>query len=592
MTRVWRSREQEAFARGLTKTQAELPDLVCRLLTARGIQDPAAIESLLKPQIQSLKDPLLMRGMREGAERLVRAFENKEKVCVYADFDLDGTSGLALLWEGLEKLGFENLVGYQPKRLSEGYGFHASVVEDLHQQGVSVIVTVDVGITAFEAAAKAKSLGIDVVLTDHHLPLEKLPDAFTVINPNQDADESGLGYLCGAGVAFYFLRALKRAMVDRGLKKDEDLPLRPLLDFLTIATLTDMVPLVDDNRALVKQGLLVLAQTQRPGLRALLDNLGLSDKPLTSQDVAIRFAPKLNALSRMETGLRPIDLFRAADVEAAGEMVHEVLENNSARVEFQSQGEARALEMLKEWPHDKFVLVTHHEFHRGVVGLIATKIAGLMNVPAFIGSRGADGLVVGSGRLPNGSELNLLDALSAVEAHMNRFGGHSGAAGFEFHSDHQELITAALVQFYNEASLRPQAVVVDYDLDVALSDLTDSNMKWIETLGPFGQGFASPLLRLSGVRVKEQKILKGGHLKLWLENLDGTFPGRKAMEALFFSPPPSLNPLSLAKGTEVEVLGELQWNVFNGQRTLQMNIKDLKMAPPSRPVDKAPEIST
>lgn len=533
-----------------------------------------------------------MRGMREGAERLVRAFENKEKGCVYADFDLDGTSGLALLWEGLEKLGFENLVGYQPKRLSEGYGFHASVVEDLHQQGVSVIVTVDVGITAFEAAAKAKSLGIDVVLTDHHLPLEKLPDAFTVINPNQDADESGLGYLCGAGVAFYFLRALKRAMVDRGLKKDEDLPLRPLLDFLTIATLTDMVPLVDDNRALVKQGLLVLAQTQRPGLRALLDNLGLSDKPLTSQDVAIRFAPKLNALSRMETGLRPIDLFRAADVEAAGEMVHEVLENNSARVEFQSQGEARALEMLKEWPHDKFVLVTHHEFHRGVVGLIATKIAGLMNVPAFIGSRGADGLVVGSGRLPNGSELNLLDALSAVEAHMNRFGGHSGAAGFEFHSDHQELITAALVQFYNEASLRPQTIVVDYDLDVALSDLTDSNMKWIETLGPFGQGFASPLLRLSGVRVKEQKILKGGHLKLWLENLDGTFPGRKAMEALFFSPPPSLNPLNLAKGTEVEVLGELQWNVFNGQRTLQMNIKDLKMAPPSRPVDKAPEIST
>lgn len=592
MTRVWRSREQEAFAKGLTRTQAELPDLVCRLLTARGIQDPAAIESLLKPQIQSLKDPLLLRGMREGADRLVRAFENKEKVCVYADFDLDGTSGLALLWEGLEKLGFENLVGYQPKRLSEGYGFHASVVEDLHQQGVSVIVTVDVGITAFEASSKAKALGIDVVLTDHHLPLESLPDAFTVINPNQEADDSGLGYLCGAGVAFYFLRALKRALVDRGLKKDQDLPLRPLLDYLTIATLTDMVPLVEDNRALVKQGLLVLAQTPRPGLRALLDNLGMGDKPLTSQDVAIRFAPKLNALSRMETGLRPIDLFRAPDAEAAGHMVHEVLENNSARVEFQSQGEAKALELLKDWPHDKFVLITHPEFHRGVVGLIATKIAGVMNVPTFIGSKGADGLIVGSGRLPAGSELNLLDALSAVEAHLNRFGGHSGAAGFEFHSDHQELITSSMARFYDEASLRPQTVVVDYDLDVDMLELTDSNMKWIETLGPFGQGFASPLFRLSGVRVKDQKVLKGGHLKLWLEKADGTYPGRKAMEALYFSPPPSLKAAQVSPGTEVDVLGELQWNVFNGQRTLQMNIKDLKIAPPSRPANKASEIST
>ncbi|MFN7729860.1 MAG: single-stranded-DNA-specific exonuclease RecJ [Bdellovibrio sp.] len=587
MTKVWRSREQEAYAKGLTKLQAELPDLLCRLLTARGLVDPVTAQALINPQIRSLKDPFLMRGMREGAERLATAFERREKVCVYADFDLDGTSGLALLWEGLAKLGFENLMGYQPKRLSEGYGFHAAVVEDLHAQGVSVIVTVDVGITAFEAASKAKTLGIDVVLTDHHLPLEKLPDALCVINPNQAFDDSGLGYLCGAGVAFYFLRALKRVLVDRGLKKEEELPLRPLLDFLTIATLTDMVPLVEDNRALVKQGLLTLSQTQRPGLRALLDHLSLSGKALSAQDVAIKFAPKLNALSRMETGLRPIDLFRAPNAESAEQMVTEVLENNSARVEFQSQGEAKALELIKDWTYEKFVFVMSDEFHRGVVGLIATKISGLLGVPAFVGAKGADGLVVGSGRLPNGSEMNLLDALTSAQAHMNRFGGHSGAAGFEFHSDHFETIVQTMAKFYEESASRPNVVVVDYDLDVTLLDLSESTMKWLETLGPYGQGFGSPLLRLSGIKLRDHKVLKGGHLKLWFE---AELAGRKPLEALYFSPPPSLRSVQLLKGSEVEILGELQWNVFAGQRTLQMNVKDLKMTSP-RPSENAHEVS-
>lgn len=572
--RHWRSREQEAQAKGLEKPQAELPDLLCRFLQARQIVSPEQITSLLNSKIQELKDPFSILGMKRGAERLVQAFANKEKVCVYGDFDLDGTSGLALLWEGLEKLGFQDLQGYQPKRLAEGYGFHSSVVEDLYQQGVKVIITVDVGITAHAACAKAKELGLDVVLTDHHLPAETLPEAYVVINPNQKLDQSGLGYLCGAGVAFYFLRALKRLLVDAGLKQDSDLPLKPLLDYLTIATLTDMVPLVGDNRALVKLGLQVLSQTNRPGLLSLLQQLKLSGKPLTSQDVAIKFAPKLNALSRMETGLRPIDLFRAPDLDSAEEMVHQVLENNSARAQFQSQGEEQAVQMLSSWNKKDFVFLVSASFHRGVVGLIATKLAALTNLPTFIGAMGSDGVVVGSGRLPPGSDLSLLDALSAADKYLNRFGGHSAAAGFEFHFDRFQDLVEAIANHYIVSENEPLPLIVDYDLDVGLSDLTAHHLRSFDELGPFGQGFSVPLFKVHGVTPLDVRVLKGGHLKLSFES---SSQKQKPIEALYFSPPTRFAGGEQLKNTPLDLLAELQWNDFAGVRSLQLNIKELSL---------------
>lgn len=571
MQRIWKSRESEALEKGLALPPGELPELIRRFLLAREIQDPELIQALLQPRLQDLTDPMKLKGMPRAVERLVEAFRKQEKICVYADFDLDGTSGLALLLEGLETLGYRNLVGFQPKRLSEGYGFHASAVEELARDGVQVIVTVDVGITAFEAAKAARSLGVDVVLTDHHLPVNELPDVHALVNPNQGECPSGLGYLCGAGVAFYLVRALKRGLVDAGLVSEETLPLKGLLDFLTIATLTDMVPLVRDNRALVRQGLAQLSVTERPGLKVLLGKLGLQGKALSSQDVAIKFAPKLNALSRMETGLRPIDLMRAADHRTALQMVEEVLENNSARVEFQSQGESRAREMLQEWTEKRFVFLAHAEFHRGVVGLIATKIAGHSNVPAFIGSLGADGLIVGSGRTPPGSEVHLLEALGAVSGLLTRFGGHAGAAGFECRATDVEAIRTGLSKFFSEFETQDRVRVVDYDLDVQVPDLNAGAMKWFESLGPYGQGFPQPLFRLNGVRVLESRVLRGGHRKLLVE-----CPRTgKTLEALYFSPPSSLREQDVAPGESVGLLGELQWNDFAGQRSLQFLIRDL-----------------
>lgn len=571
---IWRSKEHAVLnskpAPAVFVDEA-YPAIIRRFLTARGLGEAQIAKDLFSTKLSDLKDPFLMKGMDIAVQRLVQAFKNNEKVAVYADFDLDGTSGLALLREGLMKLGYKNLSYAQPRRLSDGYGFHAHIVEELAKSGVSLIVTVDVGITAFAAATKAKECGVDVIITDHHQPAETLPDALVVVNPNQRACTSKLGYLCGAGVAFYLLRALKRVLVDEGLVSENQFDLKSVLDFFCIATLTDMVPLVEDNRALVKHGLVAIEKTTHPGLRSLLESLGLTGRPLSSSDVAIRFAPKLNALSRMENGILPIDIMIEEDITVARSKVEQILENNSTRVQLQSSGEQEALESLKNWPHENFVVVASEQFHRGVIGLIATKIAGQKNVPSFVGSISKEGSIVGSARRAPGSSMSLLRALDAASEVLMRFGGHDAAAGFELKTENLKKFEELLADYYSKADLGNAEVVSEYDLDAGLTDINESLMKWFDALGPFGQGFQNPLLCFKNVTLKDFHLLKGGHLKLKVEDETS---GRR-MDALYFSPPPNISPDDLKKGTKINLLAEMQWNYFAGNKSVQLLVKDV-----------------
>lgn len=575
MDTLWRSREEQALNNSEISNEisaAEYPPLIRRLLFTRGLKDSDQVSKWLSPKLGELKDPFILNDMEKGVQRLVRAFKSQEKICIYADFDLDGTSGLALLNDGLRQLGFRNLVLSQPKRLSEGYGFHAHIVEELAAQGVSVIVTIDVGITAFEACLKAKEVGIDVVLTDHHQPSEQLPEALAVINPNRKDDRSHLGYLSGAGVAFYLLRALKRGLLQEKLILESTLDLKSVLDCFCIATLTDMVPLVEDNRALVKQGLLQLEQTKRPGLRALLEELDLAGRTLTSQDVAIRFAPKLNALSRMEMGILPIDLYLVDEPEKARQMVQTVLKNNSTRVQLQGAGENEALEKLKEWPHQSFVFLASRNFHKGVVGLIATKICLQKNVPTFVGAINEEGVITGSARLPSGFGKGLLEALEAGSEYLVRFGGHDAAAGFELEESKQELFIQKLVEHFQNHTATQRCI--DFDLEADLQEISENLMKWLEVMGPFGQSFENPILCFRNVHLQDVLVLKGNHLKFKFQDRDG----KKKMDGIFFSPPPHLLQELPMRGSVLDILGELQWNYFSGRRTVQILVKDLKLA--------------
>lgn len=562
----WRERQAQA-----AKLVGPFPDLIARVLSSRGLTQEN-LDSLLNPKLSQLKDPMSLRGMDEAVKRLVEAFKNREKICIYADFDLDGTSGLAILKQGLEKIGFQNVAFYQPKRLSEGYGFHAEAVEELKNLGISLIVTVDVGITSFKAFEKAREIGVDVILTDHHLPADELPKAYTVVNPNQKECTSGLGYLCGAGVAFYLLRAVKRAFYD-----DPDLPknewdLKEVLEYFCIGTLTDMVPLVDDNRVLVKHGLKVLATTDKPGLRALLQALKLDGRELTSQDVAIRFAPKLNALSRMESDILPIQIYLEDNDRRAKQMVSTVLENNETRQTLQGDAEEKAFKMLENWSESEFIFVSSPFFHRGVIGLIATKLAQHYKRPAFVGSENSEGMIVGSSRTPAGSEISLVEALNSAQQVLNRFGGHAAAAGFELHSQNQSIFVSLLKEHFQNLKSIEQSYAIDFDTHADLSEVTSSVMQWYDFIGPFGVGFNIPLIKFDQVSLIGKKELKGGHFKLHLSGPDQN----SKVDGLVFSPTDKIKNM-LNVGAQYQVLSELQWNYFNGRKTIQLLVKDLKL---------------
>ncbi len=574
MEPIWKPRKLSEGAKVPSFSIEGLPPLIGEILYSRGFVEDDNIDKLLFPKLSELKDPNTIFGMDLAVERIITAFRLKQKICIYADFDLDGTSGLALLLRGMQLLGFEDLSYYQPKRLKDGYGFHAEAVQELKKQNVSLIITVDVGITANQAVDTANEIGIDVIITDHHLPLEYLPKAFVVVNPNQPQDQSGLGYLCGAGVAFYLLRALKRKIFESSDLPHNDFDLKEVLDYFTIGTLTDMVPLVDDNRVLVKHGLHVLAATQKAGLRALLDALELSGRPLNSQDVAIRFAPKLNALSRMESGLLPIDIFLVQDKKQAQDWVSDILKNNHTRVQLQSEAEVEAVERLKNWTNSDFVIVASDNFHRGIVGLIATKLSQNFNRPAFVGSIDEDQMIVGSCRVPPGSEECLVTALGSAEEILTRFGGHSAAAGFELPLNEFENFVQKLTTHFEEMKKSPKAPEFFYDSHAAVADLSHHLMKWYEFVGPFGAGFQIPMLRLNSLFLKNKKELKGGHYRLTMVDQDQA----KAIECLLFSP--SARQFSvLTSGAEYfDLIGELQWNYFAGKKNIQFLVKDLKVS--------------
>lgn len=512
-----------------------------------------------------------MLGMSNAVERIVQAYKANEKICIYADFDLDGTSGLAILKQGLDKIGLKSVSYYQPKRLSEGYGFHAEAVEELQSSGVSLIITVDVGITSFKAFERALELNVDVILTDHHLPAEQLPKAYTVVNPNQKDCRSGLGYLCGAGVAFYLLRAVKRAFFDDPALPKNEWDLKEVLEFFCIGTLTDMVPLIGDNRVLVKYGLKALATTDKPGLKSLLEALKLDGRELTSQDVAIRFAPKLNALSRMESDILPAHIYLETDYKKSEKMVYRILENNETRQSLQGEAEARAFRMLENWNEPDFVFVSSTLFHRGIIGLIATKLSQHFNRPAFVGSENSEGMIVGSSRTPPGSEISLVAAMKGAESVLNRFGGHAAAAGFELPAKNQNLFSEKLQLYFQTIKTQEQAVEIDFDTVAELSEVNTNVMKWYDFIGPFGVGFNIPLIKFDQVSLNSIKELKGGHFKL---NFSDSAQNHK-VDGLMFSPSERLkNALNL--GAKYQILSELQWNYFNGRKTIQLLIRDLK----------------
>jgi single-stranded-DNA-specific exonuclease len=566
MVSVWAQRESQAEL-----SVEGFDDVAARFLASRGFKDSASVHEFLFYNLKNLKDPLTLKGMDKAVERLAQALQKQEAICVYGDFDMDGTPALALVYRGLRGLGFKNIFYCQPDRHADGYGFHYHLAQKfIEQNNVKVFITVDVGITDVENVKQAQAAGADVILTDHHQVLDQIPPAYTIVNPNQPDCTSGMGYLCGTGVGFYLIMALRRHLKEQNLLQTE-FDIKSLLDCFAIGTVADLVPIVKENRILVKHGLKVLEKSSMVGIRLLLEALKMNDKTLRAQDVAIRFVPKLNSLTRLDVDLKPIDLFMVDDAAKAALMVQTVLKNNEHRVALLDEAEALLEAMILQKPTEHAsapaLFFWSEHFHKGLVGLLATQLVNRFHRPAFVGALTKKGVIVGSARAPEGSSASVLKALQDASSILNKFGGHPAAAGFELHPERAPEFEQSLIQTFNNSveSMKPQM----YDLSVDFHEIQSFMKSW-DHLEPFGQHFPTPVFCVEGLKVQRVTVMKQTHLKVSFSDAKGFL-----MEAVWFFPV-DMDYFKSVEGKVYSILCEPQWNEFMGSRRIQLLLKDIK----------------
>ena len=508
---------------------ARFVSTLARLLHMRGIRDAAAAQRYLAPQLSDLHSPYLMAGMQAAIGRLDAAIERKEGILIYGDYDVDGTTAIVILKTAIELCG-GTADFHVPHRIREGYGMKDDVIERAAASGIRLIISVDTGIRAFAAAETAERLGVDLIVTDHHLPgSEGVPKALAVVNPNQPGCEYPCKALCGAGVAFKLAQAL---MEERLPEKDLSRLLMSVMKVVAIATIADAVPLTGENRVFTKLGLDALRRAVNPGLKALLEMAQIpATRPPTSGEIAFRIAPRLNAAGRMDVARDVIELFSVKDPVRAREIAARLDQLNGERQEEERRILQAIEQRVEQEPglRDAYCVVIDGDgWHRGVIGITATRVVEKYGRPALVLSHD-NGEAHGSGRSIRA--FHLLDALESCRELFTRYGGHSHAVGFSLPSDRVPELRAHLDQY---ARLRLTAAdfepVLDVDAELDLEQVTPDLFRALEKLEPFGQGNPEPLFTARAVRMMAPpKILKDKHVKL---KLAASLHREKVTEAL------------------------------------------------------------
>jgi single-stranded-DNA-specific exonuclease len=469
-----------------------------KVLVNRGFADPAEARAFLDASLDNLHDPLALRDMERAAARLEKAVRAKEKILIYGDYDVDGATSVVLLIKAI-KLAGGDANWHVPHRLKDGYGMRPDVVETAAAQGVTLIVSVDTGIRAAEVVRGAAGLGVDVIVTDHHLPGADMPPALAVLNPNRADCAYPDKNLCGAGVAFKLAQVFlaRLGWPPEKLRRNSE----SFLKMVAIATVADVVPLIGENRIMVKHGLAGLHSVRNPGLRALLQVAGIAaDKAPSARQVAFQIAPRINAAGRLDTAEAAIELFLTADPARARELAEQLNRQNDER----RQVEDGIRDACQRAPVDKSAaaLVYYDSaWHRGVVGIVANRIVERLHRPVFVlGRNPDDGLAQGSGRsIP---AFHLLDALDSMPDLFVRYGGHQYAAGVTLEESRVKEFRERF-NAYAAARLGPQDFVqtVEIDAAVELREIDERAANGVFALAPFGHGNPQPLFAASNVEV-------------------------------------------------------------------------------------------
>lgn len=550
---------------------SKFPPVLRQILFNRGYANEADARAFLnaKPNINT--DPFQMTGMREAVERIQAGIKNSEPIAIYGDYDVDGVTATALLVETLQKLGAD-VRGYIPNRFEEGYGLNNNALDELKADGIQLVITVDCGIRSPNEALHARTIGMDLIISDHHHPdAENLPPAFAVINPKQHGDVYPDKDLAGVGIAYKIAEALFSIRASKAEDGLNDQFLDNLLDLVALGTVADLAPLVGENRVLVRRGLRQMRQTTRQGLFSLAGVSDLALAKVNAGHIGFLLGPRLNAAGRLKEALAAFELLTTTDVFKAGELAQQLDMQNRERQRITRETQTRAEEIaMGEDPHAYLLFAAHGEFNSGVVGLAASRLTEKFYRPAIVASKGEQETRGSCRSIP---EFHITDALDQCADLLVRHGGHAAAAGFTVKNENLSDLVARLkaiaAEKLSSEDLRP---TVTADAEVSLTEVRpDLYEKCLRYLEPTGYGNQEARFVARNVKIKNARTVgaDGKHLKLSLED-----ENRFTHDAIGFR----LGGWNKNMPPRVDIVFTYEVNEYNGRAGYQLNLKDLKAA--------------
>lgn len=562
----WSLRPQYADLKASLASSLGVSEITAQTLINRGITKEKDAKRFLNPDLQHLHDPFLMADMDKGVRRIIRAIKANERVSICGDYDADGVTSTALLIRFFRTLGVE-VFYHIPNRLKEGYGIHKSAIDELHGLKTDLIITVDNGINAYEEVEYARGLGIDVVVTDHHEPRDKLPDAVAVINIKRSDSKFPFRQLAGVGVVFNLIMALRQRLREEGFFKGRPEPrLRDLLDIVAVGTVADVVPLLDENRILVRFGLEELKKSTNKGLNALKLASGLEPHQIDATSIAFRIAPRINAAGRLDDPTLGVRLLITEDSEEAAQIAQRLHELNSKRqsIEEGILKEAEAYILTDEPLMNGLGTVVYKDgWHRGVIGIVAARLAEANRKPTVVISIEGD---AAHGSARSVGDYNIIEALTRCSRLLTNFGGHTHAAGVRleaanvagFKEEFNKIVSATLKNIDREDS-----VLIDAEL--SSEDVTEDLIEELEMMEPFGEGNPEPVFCMRDMKVAGARIVGEKHLKLRMTD------NMMVLNAIGFG----MGHHNVAEDDILDVAFVPQKDTWRGNGAVQLKLRDI-----------------
>lgn len=535
-------------------------ELLATVLVNRGISEDEEVNLFLNPTRNDFHDPYMMPDMELAVTRIIEAINSQEKTIIYGDYDVDGITSITVLSKFLKERGLE-VGAYIPNRLNEGYGLNKTAIKKIADEGYKLIITVDCGISGTEEVAYAYSLGMEVIVTDHHEPLDVLPKALAVIDCKRKDNKYPFNSLAGVGVAFKVIQAIGKKL---GLPEKEYLK---YLDIVCIGTISDIVPLINENRVIAKLGLKLIENTKSPGVKALLK--AAAYKEINSNTVSFGIAPRINACGRMGHERDALDLFLTENIVEANNITEKLNEYNRTRQDIEKRIFEEAISKIEQEHLDSnnAIVLGAENWHHGVIGIVSSKITELYFKPSILICFEDNNIGKGSGRSIPGFDLHA--ALCASSQYLDKYGGHEMAVGLSLKKENFNNFKEKLEEIARQAHTEEITPVIKIDKEIKLKDITLADVKNLSLLEPFGEANKTPIFIYKNLKIDSIRALsEGKHLKLTLKddniiiNAIGFNMGKYSEEYLI--------------GDKIDVIGVLETNTFNGIENIQINMRDIR----------------